>query len=115
MTKEGSIKILNVKTTGAGVLMLGRCHTSHYIKYALSSTLWKYSTLIANVWWDFNATSNAFVDFYLLCIYDGSEKPFWQEFQPEVTKIILKWGIMKNHALFKGEIIGKYRKYIEDI
>ena len=30
MTKEGSTKIVNLITPGAGVLMLGRGHKSHY-------------------------------------------------------------------------------------
>ena len=33
----------------AGVLMLGRCHISHYSEYVVSSTLSMYSTLIAIV------------------------------------------------------------------
>ena len=36
MTKEGSTKIVNYMTLGAGVLMLGSGHVSHYIEYALS-------------------------------------------------------------------------------
>ena len=38
-----------------GVLMLGHDHISHYSKYALSSTLSIYSTLIANVFRYYNA------------------------------------------------------------
>ena len=39
MTKEGSTKIVNFMTPGAGVLMLGRGHISHYSEYVVSSTL----------------------------------------------------------------------------
>ena len=51
MTKEGSIQIVNFMTLGAGVLMLGGGHISHYNEYVLSSisTLSIYSTLIAIV------------------------------------------------------------------
>ena len=38
MTKEGSAKIVNFITIGAGGLMLGRGYVSHYSAYALSST-----------------------------------------------------------------------------
>ena len=34
MTKEGPTKIVNYMTHGAGVLMLGRGHISHYSEYA---------------------------------------------------------------------------------
>ena len=46
MTKEGSTKIVNFMTPGAGVLMLGRGHISHYREYVVS-TVSIYSTLIA--------------------------------------------------------------------
>ena len=49
MTKEGSTQIFNFMTSGAGVLMLGRGHISHYIEYVLFSTLSIFSTLIAIV------------------------------------------------------------------
>ena len=32
MTKEGSTKIVNFMTPGAGDLVLGRCHISHIVK-----------------------------------------------------------------------------------
>ena len=38
-TKEGSSKIVNFITIGAGGLMLGRGYISHCCEYALSSTL----------------------------------------------------------------------------
>ena len=47
--KEESTKIMNFMTPGAGVLMLGHGHISHYSEYVLSSTLSIYSTLIAIV------------------------------------------------------------------
>ena len=55
MTKEGSTQIVNLMTPGAGVLMLGCGHISHYSEYVVSSTLSIYITLIAitcvNVLW----------------------------------------------------------------
>ena len=38
MTQEGSTKIINFMSPGAGVLVLGRGHISHFSKNALSST-----------------------------------------------------------------------------
>ena len=32
MTKEGSTKIVNIMTPGAGILVLGRGHISHIVK-----------------------------------------------------------------------------------
>ena len=49
MTKKGSTKTVNLMTPGAGVLMLGRGHISHYSEDVLYSTLSIYSTLIAIV------------------------------------------------------------------
>ena len=46
---QGSTKIVNLMTPGAGVLMLGRGHISHYSEYVLPSTLSIYNTLIAIV------------------------------------------------------------------
>ena len=39
MTKEGSTKIVNFTTSGAGVLTLDPAHISHYSEYVVSSTL----------------------------------------------------------------------------
>ena len=57
MTKEGSTKIVKCMTPGAGVLMLGCGHISHYSEIVLSSTLYihVYSTLIAIVFRDYDA------------------------------------------------------------
>ena len=56
MTKEGSTQIVNFMTPRAGVLMLGCGHISHYTEYIfISSTLSKYSTLIAIVLRDYDA------------------------------------------------------------
>ena len=55
MTKEGSTKIINFMTQGAGVLMLGHGHISHYTEYVVSSTLSIYSTLIPIVLKDYDA------------------------------------------------------------
>ena len=55
MTKEGFTKIVNVMTPGAGVLVLGPCHISHYSEFVLSSTLSIYSTFIAIVLRDCDA------------------------------------------------------------
>ena len=53
MTKEGSTKIVNFMTHGAGVLMLGCGHISNYSEYVLTLSI--YSTLIAIVLWDYDA------------------------------------------------------------
>ena len=45
----GSTQIVNFMTPGAGVLILGRGHISHYSEYVLSSTLSIYCILIAIV------------------------------------------------------------------
>ena len=56
MTQEGSAKIVNIITIGAGGLMLRRSYMSHYSEYsALSSTLSIYSTFIAIVLRDYDA------------------------------------------------------------
>ena len=47
LNKEGSTKIVNFMTPGAGVLVQGRDHISHYSEYVLSSTLSINFTLIA--------------------------------------------------------------------
>ena len=66
MTKKGSTKFVNFVTPGAGVLMLGRGHISHYSEYVVSSTLSIYSTLVAIKM----LLSYTFVDFHLF--YDGT-------------------------------------------
>ena len=55
MTNEGSTEIVNFMTPGAGVLVLGSGHISHYSEYVLSSTLSIYSTFIAIVLRDYDA------------------------------------------------------------
>ena len=56
MTKEGYTKIVNLMTPGAGVLMLGRGHISHYSEdVLLYFTLSIYNTLIAIVLKDYDA------------------------------------------------------------
>ena len=55
MTKEGSTKIVNFMIPGAGVLMLGCGHISHYSEYVVSSTLLIYSILIVIVLRDYDA------------------------------------------------------------
>ena len=69
MTKEGSTKIVNIMTPGAGVLMLGRGHISHYCEYVVSSALSIYSTLIAIVFL-MMLLSYTIIDFHLF--YDGA-------------------------------------------
>ena len=54
MTTEGSTKIVNFMTPGAGVMMLGRGHISH-CQYVVFSTLSIYSTLITIVLMDYDA------------------------------------------------------------
>ena len=70
MTKKGSTKIVNFMSPRAGVLMLGRGHISHYIEYALSSTLSIYSTLIAFALSDMMLLSYTIIVFHLF--YDGA-------------------------------------------
>ena len=81
MTKEGSIKIVNFMTLRAGVLMLRRDHTSHYSEYVVSSTPSVYSTLIAIVLRDYDASFYTIVNFIYsmmgLLIY--KYEPYWQE------------------------------------
>ena len=55
MSKEGSAKIVNFMTPGAGVLMIGRGHICHFCEYVVSSTLSIYITLIAIVLRDYDA------------------------------------------------------------
>ena len=55
MTKEESTKIVNLMTPGAGALMLGRGHISHYSQDVLYSTLSIYRTLTAIVLRDYDA------------------------------------------------------------
>ena len=55
MNKEASTKIVNFITPGAGFLMLGCGHISHYSKYVVSSSLTIYNTLTAFVLWDYDA------------------------------------------------------------
>ena len=55
MTTEGSTKIVNFMTPGAGVMMLGRGHISHYCQYVVFSTLSIYSTLITILLMDYDA------------------------------------------------------------
>ena len=55
MIKEGSTKIVNFMTPGAGVLMLGCGYISHYSEYVVSSSLSIYSTLVAIVLRDYDA------------------------------------------------------------
>ena len=55
MTKEGSTKIVTFMTPGAGVLMFGCGHISHFSENVVSSTLSKYSTLIAIMLRDYEA------------------------------------------------------------
>ena len=57
-------------TPGAGVLVLGHGHVSHYCEKALSSSLLIYSTLIAIVLKDAFLLFYAIADFYLF--YDGA-------------------------------------------
>ena len=55
MTKEGSTKIVNFMTPGAGILMLRCGYISHYSACVISPTLSMYSTLIANVLRNYDA------------------------------------------------------------
>ena len=78
MTKEGSAKIVNFITIGAGGLMLGRGYMS---EYALSSTLSIYITLIDIIWREYKATflCHCWMMGQLICKYEL----FWQEVSVE--------------------------------
>ena len=52
MLKEGSTKVVDFRTLGADIFMLGHGYTSQYSKHALSSTLSIYSISIAFVFKD---------------------------------------------------------------
>ena len=90
MTKEGSSKIVNFMTPGAGVLMLGRSHISHYSEYVLSSTLSIYSTLIAIVLRDYDAAFLYHRDFHIsmMGLLIHKYEPLWQEVN--VKSLILR-------------------------
>ena len=63
MTKEGSTKIIKIRTPRAGVLVLVRGQLSHISEYILFSTLSTHSTLIATVLRDLLLLSYAIVEF----------------------------------------------------
>ena len=90
MTKEGSSKIVNFMTPGAGVLMLGRSHISHYSEYVLSSTLSIYRTLIAIVLRDYDAAFLYHHDFHIsmMGLLIHKYEPLWQEVN--VKSLILR-------------------------
>ena len=92
MTKEGSTKMVNFITIGAGGLVLGRGYISHYSKYALSSTLSIYITLIAIVFRNIMLLSYATVDFNLF--YDGTvDMQIWALLTRSqcIESLILRW------------------------
>ena len=77
MTKEGSTQIVNFMTPGAGVLMLGRGHISHYSEL-LSSTLSIYSTLIAILLRDYDAAFlfHGFFIYFMIGLLIYKYEPF---------------------------------------
>ena len=116
MTKEGSTKIVNFMTPGAGVLMLRCGHISHYSECVVSSTLSMYSTLIANVLRNYDAAFLYHLWFSFtysiigLLIY--KYKPLWQEVS--VKSLILRWPLRPVGLLFysmMGLLICKYRPF----
>ena len=70
ITKEGPNKIVNFITLGAGILMLGRGHISHYSEYVLYSTISIYGISIVIVLKDYDAAFLYTVGFHLF--YDGA-------------------------------------------
>ena len=71
MTKEGSTKIVNFMTPGAGVLMLGHGHISHIVKM-------HYFFLKSALFPSIDQTNLIFIYFMmwlLICKYE----PFWRE------------------------------------
>ena len=55
MTKEGFTKIESFMPPGAGILVLGHGHISHYSEYVFTSSLSIFFTLIAIVFKDYDA------------------------------------------------------------
>ena len=101
-TKEGSSKIVNLMTPGAGVLMLGRGHISHYSEDVLYSTLsiHVYSTLIAIALRDYDAAFPFHHWMMGLLIY--KYEPLWQEVS--VKSLIFKWPLRPVGLLFYSRI-----------
>ena len=72
MTKEGSTKIVNFLTPGAGVLVLGHGHTSYYREYALSSTLSMLNIEFCNILRDYDVILHPFAIIEFYSFYDGA-------------------------------------------
>ena len=103
MTKKGCTKIVNFMTPGAGVLMLGYGHLSHYSEYAVFSTLSIYSTLVACVpcvkglWCCFPIPSLIF-NYSMMGLLIYKYEPLWQEVS--VKSLILRWPLRPVGLLF---------------
>ena len=113
MTEEGSAKIVNLMTPGAGDLMLGHDYISHYSVYALSSTLSLYGTWIAIVLRDYRT---CFPMLLLIYIYSmmglliRKYQSFWQEVS--VESLILGWLLRPIGLLYKSMIYVIYSVFI---
>ena len=70
MIKEESTKFVNFMTPGAGVLMLGRGHISHYSEYVVSSTQYTSHWFLLHVLMYYDADSYTIIDLRLF--YDGA-------------------------------------------
>ena len=113
--KEGFTKFVNLMTPGAGVLMLGRGHISHYSEDVLYSTLSICSTLIAIVLRDYDA---AFLYHrWFSFLWWG----FWYtNMSPSIKSLILRWplrpvGLLSvtctHSCLYAWECIGVRTKW----
>ena len=92
MTKARSTKIVNFKTTEAGILMLECDHISHFSEYALSSNPSIYSTLIAIVLRDYDA--------FLFHRWYTKMSPYDKK-SDSVKSLILRWPFRPVGLLFK--------------
>ena len=96
MTKEGSTKIVNFMTPGAGVLVLGRGHISHFSEYVVSSTLSIYSTLIAIVLRD-NDAAFRYHSWFSFILWWGC---WYTNMSPFDKTPILRWPLRPVGLLF---------------
>ena len=97
LTKGGSTKIVNLMNPGAGVLMLGRGHTSHYIV----KMYYIYITLFAFVLRDYDAA----FQYHHLC-YDGVVNiQIWAPLTRSQCKVPGRWPLRPVGLLFIKSIL----------
>ena len=112
ITNEGYVKIVNFITPGGGVLMLERGHMCHHSKYAPSSTLSIYSTLIAVVLRDYNAAFQCHCWFWFI-LWWGC----FMQIRAFLTKsqweyLILSWPLWSVGFLFSLILVSPVWKFI---